>query len=532
MHEVEAQTMFDKRDGARLSRRMVLRGAAAFSATTAIGAVLAACGGSSATDTPKAAATTAAASGSGAATTAPAAATTATGSVTTAASAATRPAGSATSATTAGSATTPATTGTTAASSPAAAKSFSGKMTVWGIVSFTKDGDNLLGQQMADWGKANNVSVEYVPLDGSTYATKVSTAIETGSIPDVVMLSGTDTIFYAGQNRLVDLSDVYNDVKGLGGGMYDQLLPYVSVGNKVYSIPMQADLSVMYTRLDLVQQATGARKSPTTWDEVDTVARKLNSPPKLFGIGFTLGRTPDGDGNITQLLRADGGTLVDKDGNPTINNDGTISALTRIQSWWKDKLIPPDSPSWDDSKNNASYQSRQSAFVFNPASIFAFLDQNDKDLLKDTDQAPNPTGKGGSNGSSVGTWSWSIFSASKQVDAGKAMIKAIMQPELVEAVYEKVGGRWYPVYKSLATAPFWKARPYFDAFPDAIAKATPNWLPAQATPQLLTQLSAATNKHIYAEMLQDIVVSNKSPQDAAKSAQTKMEQAFAEAVKK
>ncbi len=33
-------------------------------------------------------------------------------------------------------------------------------------------------------------------------------------------------------------------------------------------------------------------------------------------------------------------------------------------------------------------------------------------------------------------------------------------------------------------------------------------------------------------MVQDVVVSNKSPQDAAKAAQTKMEQAFAEAIKK
>lgn len=514
--------MFDRPDRTRLSRRALIQGAAALSATTAIGAVLAACGGSSATDTPKPAATTAAA------TTAPAAATTA---PTTAAGSAvaTRPAGSAT---TAPAASTPATTGTTAASAPTAVKSFSGKMTAWGIVSFTKDGDNLLGQQMADWGKANNVSVEYVPLDGSTYSTKVSTAIETGAIPDVVMMSGTDTIYYSAQNRLVDLTDVYNDIKGLAGGMYEQLLPYVSNGGKVYSIPMQSDLSVMYTRLDLMQQATGARKSPGTWDEVDMIARKVNSPPKTYGIGFTLGRTPDGSGNITQLLRADGGTLVDKDGKPAINNDGTISALTRVQTWWKDKLIPPDSPSWDDSKNNASYQSRQSAFVFNPASIFAFLDQNDKDLLKDTDQAPNPKGKGGTNGSSVGTWSWSIFSASKQVDAAKAMIKSIMQPDLVEAVYEKVGGRWYPVYKDLANAKFWKDRPYFDAFPQAIAQATPAWLPAQATPDLLTQLSAVDQKRVYAEMLQDVVVSNKSPQDAAKAAQTKMEQAFAEAVKK
>ncbi len=124
----------------------------------------------------------------------------------------------------------------------------------------------------------------------------------------------------------------------------------------------------------------------------------MNAPPKLFGIGFTLGRTPDGDGNITQLIYADGGTLVDKDGKPAINSDGTISALTRVQKWWKDKLIPQDSPAWDDSKNNAATSPASRAFVLNPASIFAFLDQNDKELLKDTTQAPIPKGKAAATG--------------------------------------------------------------------------------------------------------------------------------------
>ena len=112
------------------------------------------------------------------------------------------------------------------------------------------------------------------------------------------------------------------------------------------------------------------------------------------------------------------------------------------------------------------------------------------------------------------------------------MITAIMQPDKVEAVYEKVGGRWYPVYKDLATAKFWKDRPYFDDFPKAIETARAAWYPATASPDLITQLSAAGQKRIYAEMVQDVVVNNKSPEEAAKAAQTKMEQAFQEAVKK
>ncbi len=213
--------MFNKRTTTMSSRRALLRGAAATAATAVVGTVLAACGGSNATDTPKAPANPVG-------TSAPAASTSA--------SATRVPSVASTSA--------PATTGSAVAGAPTAVKTFSGKLTAWGIVSFTKDGDNLLGQQMIDWGKANKVEVEYVPLDGSTYDSKVAGAIETGAIPDVVMLSGTNTIYYAAQNRLADLTDVYNDVKGLGGGLYEQLLPYVQVNGKVYSIPMQSDLSV------------------------------------------------------------------------------------------------------------------------------------------------------------------------------------------------------------------------------------------------------------------------------------------------
>lgn len=504
-----------------LSRRSFLKYTGALGASLGVSAFLAACGGEAVAPTNTAAPSRAASAApssaaGGAASAAPSAAASTAASAAPASAAASAAAGAATPSTAAAS--------TAPASAPA---SFSGKLLAWGIVSFTAAGDQLLGEQMAAWGKENKVEVEYVALPGSDYDAKVSAAVETGAIPDVVMMGGTNSIYYAGQNRLVELSDVYDKVKGLGGGMWPSLLPNVSVDNKVYAIPMQADLGVLYARLDLCEQATGKRAAPTTIDEMETIMRAVNKPPTQFGYGFVLGRTPDGNGDIQSLLLADGGTLVDQGGNPAINNPGTISALTRVQTWWKDKLIPPDSPAWDDSSNNKSYQSRQACFVTNPASIFAFLEQNDKELLAETTQAPYPKGKAGSF-PGAGTWAWSVFSASKQVAASKAMIQSIMAPEKVQAVYEKVGGRWYPVYKDLANAKWWKDRPYFDNFPAALETARPAWSPATATPKLLSQLSAAGQKRILAEMTQDVVVNGKSPEEAAKAAQTKMEQTFAE----
>jgi multiple sugar transport system substrate-binding protein len=409
----------------------------------------------------------------------------------------------------------------------AARQELGGKLTVWGVVSFTEDGDNLLGQQMRDWGDANGVEVEYVALPGSDYATKVATAVESGAIPDVVMMIAELAIFYASQDRLVDVTDTFNELNQLAGGIWPSILPHVQADGKTWAIPMEADVSVMYSRLDLVEEATGSRTPPATLDELEEVATQVTDPPRTFGIGLSLGRSPDTVGQISQLIFADGGTLVDESGAPALASDGAVSALTRVKRWWDAGLIPQDSPSWDDSSNNTSYQSHQSAFVFNPASILGYLEANDPDLLADTAQAPFPTGTAGSF-PTAGTWSWAIFADSPNVDAGKALITHIMQPENVQAVYEKVGGRWYPAYVDLQNEPFWTEREAFKDFPTILENARASWYPAEGTPLLITQLSATEQKLILADLAQAVTVDGKDPEQAVQEAHDAMVQTFAE----
>jgi multiple sugar transport system substrate-binding protein len=402
------------------------------------------------------------------------------------------------------------------------------KITAWGVVSFTEAGDAKLGEQMVAWGEENGIEVEYVALPGSDYTTRVATAVEAGAVPDVVMMLGDLSIFYADQDRLVDLTDVYDELKDLAGGMYEQLLPHVMVGETVYSIPMQSDLGVMYARLDLIEAVTGERAAPTTLEELEQLATEINDPPATYGIGMTLGRTPDANGQLNQMIFNYGGTLVDENGAPAVNNEGTVAALETIKRWWDNGLIPQNSPSWDDSGNNTAYNSGQAAFVFNPASIFAYLEANDPELLAETTQALFPAGPAGSF-PTVGTWSWSIFNTSPCIDPAKEMIKAIMQPEPLQEMYEAVGGRWYPVYRDLADAPFWAERPFFDDFPEIIASAREVWYPAEPTPLLLTQISAHDQKLTGPEVLQQVLLGSLAPADAAATLQTRMEETFAEA---
>jgi multiple sugar transport system substrate-binding protein len=414
------------------------------------------------------------------------------------------------------------------AAKAAAAQDGCSRLTVWGVVSFTEEGDALLADQMRQWGEANGVEVEYVALPGSDYATRLATAVEAGTVPDIAMMIADATLFYADQERLVDVTDVYDSIKDLAGGMWPTLLSHVSADGVVYAIPMETDVTVMYARLDLMEEATGERTPPATLEEMEQAAAELVSPPTLYPIGLTLGLAPDAHGQIASLIINNGGTLVDESGAPALDSPATVATLEQIKRWWDEGLIPPNSPSWDDAGNNQAYQSGQVAFAFNPASIFAYLEENDPDLLADTTQAAIPAGSAG-NFPAVNTWAWAIFESSPCVDQAKALITELMQPEPLQAVYEEVGGRWYPVYRDLSEAPFWAERPFFDQFPGIIEEARELWYPAEPTPILLTQLSAITQKLILPDMVQQVLLNGVAPAEAAAAGQRAMEQAFEEA---
>lgn len=405
------------------------------------------------------------------------------------------------------------------------AGSSGGHLTAWGVVSFTKEGDRLVAEQMQEWGDANGFTVEYSPVPGSNYPTKLATAVEARSLPDVVMLQDTQPIYYGGQGHLADITDLFTELKGQGGGMFNTLGPQVAVPAGTYAIPMESNVTVMYARLDLVEKVTGRRVPPATLDELETIARAAQTPPDTYGIGLPLGKTPDGN-SVLSIIYADGGTLVDEQGNPAVDNDGTVSALTRIQRWWRDQLIPPDAPSADDAWNNQVYQSKRAAFVFNPPSIYGWLQENDPDLMVNTAQAPLPAGTAGSV-QSASCWSWGVSANSPNLAPAKELIRYLMAPDRVGQVYEKVAGRWYPVYRDLTTSPYWRERAEFSTFPQIIDNARTNWYPAAASAELLTRLTAVTDSFVPLQMAVDVTVQGMSPEQAAKRGQEQMEQLFA-----
>lgn len=398
------------------------------------------------------------------------------------------------------------------------------KMTAWGTVSFTKAGDRLLGQQMDDWAKDAGVSLEYTAVPGSDYTTKVSAAVEGKALPDLVMLQSGQPVYFGSQGHLADVSDLYAGLKKLGGGIWPQLDTYNKVDEKYFSVPMESDVVVLFSRLDICEQVIGERRAPKTLDEMEKIARR-GKTAKLDGIALPLGNTADGNTVVT-YLSADGFRYVNADGEPDVANDHTVAGLERLQRWWKDKLIPQTAPSADDSWNNQQYATGRVIFTVNAPSILASIESN-KELADNTFQGLVPAGAKGSVQSS-GCWSWAVSASGANQAAAKDLLKALMQPDAVEQVYEKVGGRWYPVYRDLAKKPYWTSKPAFAQFPTIIKNSVPDWAPAKASAKLLTQIGAVRDSYLPVKMVQRVLLQNTPPATAAKQLQDSMEQIFAE----
>jgi multiple sugar transport system substrate-binding protein len=341
----------DMREGASrhpLRRRDVLR----MAASASVAAVLAACGGSKATDTPKAAATTVPSGTTAPAATAAPAATTAAGS----AAAATRPAGSAAASGT----TAPATTGTTAAGSPATTSSagsslavsksgFKGTLQYW-ILGYLPNGGNATGKLMdaaiAAFTKANpDIKIETTGYTGDPAGfTKLTQAVQGGSSVDIFRLPSDILPLLVQDNLVAPIDDFLTaDDKG---DMIPSVLDSTRIGGKSYAWPLWVPPVGMYLNLDIFKEkGVAPPQGAWTYDQFVDTAKQLTfqraNGDKVYG--YTGGIDP-GLVNTWPFILNDGSLPLSTDNTKyTFNTPEGISGLQKLVDLaQKHKVTPPD----------------------------------------------------------------------------------------------------------------------------------------------------------------------------------------------
>lgn len=313
------------------------------------------------------------------------------------------------------------------------ALSVEGKLTMKLRAAFMPQGNEILKVIVQDWGAKNNIPVEVDIVSMNDLQTIAATAAETGAGPDIIEINQGSAHLFA--EKLVDVSDICNDLGGRYGGWYTAAEEACNVDGKWLSVPRFFAPHAISYRIDLFEQV-GATKPPETWEELYQVGKALvdaGLAPIAFPLGHAVG---DGNDFCYSVLWSHGASDVAEDGKTvTIDSPETRAALEYIKKLAS--VMPPDTLSYDDASNNRSFLAGSISATNNASTIWGAarnqgtkikVGEEDKNLHELTDHFVYPAGPAG-RVTYAEFMSSAIFSYSKNVEAAKALLTYLNERE-------------------------------------------------------------------------------------------------------
>ncbi|RWQ64764.1 sugar ABC transporter substrate-binding protein [Mesorhizobium sp.] len=159
--------------------------------------------------------------------------------------------------------------------------------------------------------------------------------------------------------------DIYTDLNALlpkeeVAAFVPSTIKASTLAGKLAMLPRaQFDVSALYYQKSLYQDEAkkAAYKAkygaelvpPDTWDEVAQQAEFFASPPDFYGTQFA-GKEEAINGRFYEMLIAEGGEYLDKDGKPAFNSEAGVQALDWFVNLYKAKAVPAGTTNylWDD----------------------------------------------------------------------------------------------------------------------------------------------------------------------------------------
>jgi len=178
----------------------------------------------------------------------------------------------------------------------------------------------------------DKIEVKYSYQPWGDIWTKSLSSITAGNPPDVIVQDINSVAQRAEAQQATNLSEYIEE--GFSDEFYPQLWDTVEYEGDAYAVPFNTDTQVIFYNKTLLKEAgISEEQLPQTWEELETVARKLDvkNGDDFERIGFyplwNLGA------DVWALNADDGVSWFDKDENVKIDTDNKVEALEWILDW-------------------------------------------------------------------------------------------------------------------------------------------------------------------------------------------------------
>ncbi len=291
-------------------------------------------------------------------------------------------------------------------------------------------------------------------VDSSQGATKLSTAIASGSYPDVFGVTASDLVKYAQTNVIADISDVYEkyatpELKEYLNTDEGASLASAKVDGKLYAIPKMGSgydsVMMMFIRQDWLDNL--GLKVPTTMDGLIEVARAFTKDdPDGNGVADTYGLVlngKEGFGSLSGLQAFFEGygavpghwngkfTFIEKDGEVVWGGalpDEMKKGLTALQGMYKEGSLAQNFGTMDLTAINKDLGSGKAGIFFAPmwGAMTSIMDAVKSDPNAHFTSARIPDGNGeGSSKAYMPTLPETYFVISSKAKNPEALIKMV-----------------------------------------------------------------------------------------------------------
>jgi len=335
---------------------------------------------------------------------------------------------------------------------------------------FVPASDQLLkGKITQECQKALGMKLNLETINANDIQARVTSAIQSGTGPDIVMALGNWPQLYA--DSLADAGDVAEEIGKAQGGYYDISKQVATVGNKWVGVPWCIGGGLVAYRKSWFQEI-GYDAFPETWDKARDALKKLKAKGRPLGqtAGHTFGDAP---GWWYPFLWSWGGKEVEADGKTVaLNSKETLESVKFAVPFWKE-CCDEGGLSWDDSNNNRAFLSGTISATNNGASIYieakkkpdTYLTEAGKPMKDDILHAKIPGGSGGQF-NLPGPFTDMLMGYSKNQKPAKDFLRWVHSKEVFGEWFTSQQGYTDGATKVWENDPVWKADPVLTPFKD------------------------------------------------------------------
>lgn len=277
-------------------------------------------------------------------------------------------------------------------------------------------------------------------------------------------------------NHLLDLREVLGE--DAAAGHFDTIVTNNTIDDRLVAMPWFTDAGVLYYREDLLEKY--GHEAPTTWQELTEIAREIQNAEREAGNdrmqGFVFqGRAYEGltVNALEWVASFGGGTVVDNEGEVTINNERAAQALDLAASWIGD-ISPEGVLYYTEEEARGVFQGGNAVFMRNWPYAWSLAQSDDSDVRDKVGVVQLPAGgEEGQSAAGLGGWNLAVSRYSEHPDIAADLVAYLTGEEeqkrrAIQASYNPTIDSLYQDQEVLDAVPFFGT--LYDTFTNAVAR--------------------------------------------------------------